>query len=448
MKKIFLIALSFAALCVSCTKADAPEDSTPEAKVFTPRRFTAFIDEEVKTCLQDNAVCWYNGDAISIFDEAGTNFKFVAESAGASTCFTQETEGELVGTTFYAVYPYSSSNTISSGVVTVGMKDNYSAKAGSFTSASGSIMTAKTTSAELHFKNLTSLVKFTIPEGLGISQLYFFGAGSSSLVGTVSASIAEDGTPTVTAAPAANGGVTITPNGNATFEAGTYYMPVLPGTYTSLRVKITYAEGTVKSSYAFSLNSFTASRSKIANIGTIYDGRKWFKWLTFEDGLVPSVFTETGGTLSIVDNPVVGNANPSAKALLVEASGSGYIRVDLKGINSSVRASIKSIKFHYKPNGTKFAPRVRFNSLAAAQFGPLRIGSAEAESGEYTGSAYGSMLQSDYWNVLEFTASQYGKTDFSDIENIQIRPLVWTSGSDNSGNPASVYIDNIGFSFE
>lgn len=264
----------------------------------------------------------------------------------------------------------------------------------------------------------------------------------------MTASIADDGTPSITAAPGPNGGITITPTEGTTFTAGDYYMPVLPGTYTSFRVKIDYAEGTVTTSDAFNLNSLTLSRSKITNIGNIYDGRKWYKWLGFEDGSIPPVIIDHGGTQNIVNNPVVGNANGSAKALQVSVTsgGSGYFVIDLSKINSATRGRIKSFKFHYKPNGTKFCPRVRFNNLKSAQFPPFRIGGKE---GDYSvGSTYASELHSDYWNELEFTAAQYGKTSFADITSIQIRPLLWSSGSDYDGGAASVFIDNIGFSFE
>lgn len=447
MKKLLLL-LPAVALIASCSKTEVSESSSSEGEDFTPRQFIASIEEDVKTYLKENSVFWYNGDAISVFDETGANFKFVAESAGATTTFTQVTEGDLQGTTFYAVYPYSAQNSISSGSVTIGMKNTYSSKAGSFTLASGCVMTARTTTDKLNFKNLTSLIKFTIPAESGISSLYFFGGGSSSLVGTVTASIADDGTPSITAAPESDGGITITPTEGATFTAGDYYMPVLPGTYTSFRVKIDYAEGTVTTSDAFNLNSLTLSRSKITNIGNIYDGRKWYKWLGFEDGSIPPVIIEHGGTQNIVDNPVVGNANGSAKALQVSVAsgGSGYFVIDLSKINSATRGRIKSFKFHYKPNGTKFCPRVRFNNLKAAQFPPFRIGGKE---GDYSvGATYASELHSDYWNELEFTAAQYGKTSFADITSIQIRPLVWSSGSDCSEGAVSVFIDNIGFSFE
>lgn len=437
MKKLLLFTLFAATIFASCSK-EQPERSEV---VSGGACFTAVVDDAPKTYLDGNSVVWSSGDEISIFDEAGTNFKFKTENGGETATFVQVTEGELQGTTFYAVYPYSASASISDGTISYTSSTSYYVQGSSFTRSKEAVMVAKTTSNELHFKNVSSLIKFTIPNDVvDIKMLYFY-AGGHGIAGAMNITVDGEGTPAATTS--SSEGITISMDDKTSLPARTYYLPIIPNTYNNLRVKITYDDNSI--SEAFSLNQLKAERNKITNIGTIYDGRSWFKWLTFEDGKVPDVFTETGGTLSIVENPVKGNANGSAKALLVSASGSGYINVKLDGISSNIRKSIKSIKFHYKPNGSKFGPRVRFNNLKTGERTPYKVG---GNVNDYTvSSTYRDALQSDFWNELEFTAAQYGKENFSDITSIQIRPLVWTSGSDNTV-PNSVFIDNIGFSYE
>lgn len=466
MKKSISVLFSILVMLSSCSKdpASGPgstntgntnTDQDNDSGITIDRNeFTAIIDEthetSAKTTLNENQVSWNEGDAISIFDGSGTNFRFVAESSGTSVTFTKVTEGTLTGNTFFAIYPYQDSNSIEGGVISAKTPESYTVDNSAFTSAKSALMIARTTNNELHFKNVSSLLKFEVPEGVDIAKMYFYASGAD-LSGNVSLSFDEAGQPVINTATPEYKGITIMAEENGTLPAGTYYLPVIPNTYNNIRIKITYGTLDGPSSEAFSLDQLSASRNTIKNIGTIYDGRSWFKWLTFENGTVPSyIATDGNATFSIVDNPVKGAANGSEKSMKVttETKGSGYFNIDLSKISSNIRANITGIVLHYKPVETVFCPQLKCNSLKK---GPVQIGSQTASSATdgFTGSDYKNKIQKAYWNRMTFRAAQFGIENFKDITSITIYPMLYSSGNNYDVDaPAEVLFDNIGFCFD
>lgn len=447
MKTFPLIALPLAVFLASCQKEQSPE---AEQNVSGINEFTAFIENCVKTELDsDFDVLWCAGDAISVFDESGTNFKFVTNDSGKTATFSKVTEGEMQGSTFYALYPYYSNATIEDGTITTKTTTSYTMSGSSFTRGSESVMAAKTSGSELHFKNVNALLQFTIPTGVNIKKLYFY-AGGKSLSGQMSFSLDNQDIPVVTENPAASDGITVMAE-EGSFAAGTYYLPVIPYTYSNLRVQITYNDDkTCTGSEAFTVNQFTAKRNNITKIGTVYDGRSHYKWITFENGTIPACVDKNSNvSYTVEDNPASGKTNDSEKSIkLIQASaGSGYTGISLKNINVNIRKKITGVVFHFKPIGTgdaqKYCPRVQMNG---SKHGPKQVGSQIAAS-EWTGSDYKSKIQLDYWNVLTFKASQFGVDNFETIEYLTIYPFLYSSGNNFDGS-ASAYIDNIGFCFD
>ncbi|MBQ0077809.1 MAG: hypothetical protein KBS55_04160 [Bacteroidales bacterium] len=424
------------------------------------RTFTATMEPVTKTDLDNLSPVWTEGDSISVFDANGTNFKFIASGTGSSVSFTQskDTPGELAGDEFYAVYPYSDALVFNSGSVTLSTPLSHTVMGKAFTSARAAVMTAHTTGDELNFKNLCSLISFTIPEGLGVTELYIYAAGQL-LAGTVTATIASDGTPTASA-PTDGDGINLVAS-EGTIAAGTYYMPVIPGSYSNIRVKLTYAEAgdhNVTVSDAFSLNAFTAARNKVNSIGTLYDTRSWFKWLTFEDGNVPGttiLSSDRAGTFTVAENPVK-NSDDSSDNVLKQAIGSGstsgFFTILFSKINSSILGRATSFKLNIclattDNGGNKYFPQGRFNGASANHVFPARINGISPAGDTFTKEEMLAAYKWDGWNVIEFDASQIGKSSFADISSFMVRPAVWSTGSNGSG-PLNLYYDNFGFGFD
>lgn len=472
MKKFLLIVLPIAALFASCRKE---QTSAADETVAGSDTFTAYIEDGVKTELNgDLDVLWCEGDSLSVFDEAGTNFKFITKDSGKTATFTKVTAGKMVGETFYAVYPYRYNASISEGTITTNTVSSYTLSGTSFTRGASAVMAAKTSGNELHFKNASSLLKFTIPSGVSIKKLYFYASGNS-LSGEFKFNLDDQNIPVITENIGPNNGVTVMVE-EGSFPAGTYYLPVIPAEYNNLRVQITYAgDKACTVSEAFSINAFTANRNEARNIGTIYDGRSHYKWLTFEDGIVPgtSLMTKKGDvSYSVVGNPQSGNTNDSQKALYIERtnwknSNAGETVIDLSGINGNIRKRITGVVFHFKPGPNlgqildekdtpKICPRVSLVKDLAKAKGPVKINNSVSEDpAGFSGGSYSELIDVKYWKTLTFKASQFVDEDgnkyqnFENINSIIIWPFLWSSGSIWTNQvEIAAYIDNIGFCFD
>ena len=447
MKKIMIL-LSMVTICMSCAKEMNPAGNEGQSSNTGKREFVATMENVgTKTALDaDLNVKWSKGDVISVFDETGKNFKFETQNTGSSVVFTQVTEGEMVGSTFYAVFPYNESATLSNNVVSTKMNTkNYSAGPGNFAKAWHNIMTAKTTNNELKFKNLASLVKFTVPEDLELKEFYF--GASGMLAGSLSVTVGDDGVPSLTAVNDAISGITITPSGSAeTFAPGVYYMPILPGTYKNFRTLMTWATGDVNKSDAFGLSEFKAGRNKVVNIGTLYDNREYYKWMTFENGVVNPIITwkQDNATLEVVDNPCSDVVNASAKVLKSDASARtsgihGGFDFSISTLNENARGRIKAVKCQIYVSDSD--EDIYFPRLDKAL--PYSINGIKPSGDTWTEGEYKSAFVSGQWNTLVF------KFDSSSVANIKIRPMLSFAGSNVSATTGSriVYLDNIGFSY-
>jgi len=455
MKRILLV-ISVLAF-ISCEKeADIPG----QGGEISDKQFVASIGAyDSKTSLEECKVSWVKGDAISIFDEAGHNFKFVAKNDGATSIFEQspDTPGIPSGSVFYSVYPFSAEASLSGSSISCSSPISYSAAPGSFANADASIMTAKASGNQLVFKNLSSLLRFTIPSNSEISSLYIFGSGSD-LAGSVKINISSDGIPVVEQAPSSGNGITITPSGGNTFAAGVYFVPILPATYNSFRMRINYNSGSDNVSDAFSLDEMCAERNKLIDIGIVYDGRDWYRWLTFENGVATCSYITEGnpGSLSALDNPCATSSNSSNKVLRdqkLNGSTSAYFTIGIRNIDETVRSRMKAIKYQIYLGENEYYPRLVFNG--GLKYLPTSINGIKPSGDKWTEAEWKTAVKTNDWNtfchsISQFTDASTWKTSASTIE---IRPLSNFTGGNitdqtiSPTNTRTVYIDNFGFSY-
>lgn len=454
MKKIFVL-LSMVAICMSCAKEMNPAGNEDQSSNTGKREFVATMENVgTKTALDANLnVKWSKGDIISVFDETGKNFKFETQNTGSSVVFTQVTEGEMIGSTFYAVFPYNESATLSGNVISTKMNTaNYTASPGDFSKSWHNIMTAKSSGNELKFKNLASLVKFEIPEGLDLASFYF--SATNVIAAAVDVAVGDDGVPSVSSRSTESYGTTISPREGNTLAPGVYYMPILPGTYKNFRLALTWASGDVKQSDAFSLDQFTAERNKVVNIGTLYDNREYYKWITFENQKMHSAIAYWQGkgdidNFTIIDNPWKFTANSSSKVVKMDASSfnepHGGFDVNISEINPSVKGRIKALKFQMfvtLANAGKYYPRLELSS--SEKILPSSINGKKPTGDTWTQSEFKNAMNTDGWNTFSFPI------DAATLSTLKIRPMLWFSSGkpvDKTTGDRIVYFDNIGFSF-
>lgn len=454
MKKIFVL-LSMVAICMSCAKEMNPAGNEDQSSNTGKREFVATMENVgTKTALDANLnVKWSKGDIISVFDETGKNFKFETQNTGSSVVFTQVTEGEMIGSTFYAVFPYNESATLSGNVISTKMNTaNYTASPGDFSKSWHNIMTAKSSGNELKFKNLASLVKFEIPEGLDLASFYF--SATNVIAAAVDVAVGDDGVPSVSSRSTESYGTTISPREGNTLAPGVYYMPILPGTYKNFRLALTWASGSVTQSDAFSLDQFTAERNKVVNIGTLYDNREYYKWITFENQKMHSAIAYWQGkgdidNFTIIDNPWKFTANSSSKVVKMDASSfnepHGGFDVNISEINPSVKGRIKALKFQMfvtLANAGKYYPRLELSS--SEKILPSSINGKKPTGDTWTQSEFKNAMNTDGWNTFSFPI------DAATLSTLKIRPMLWFSSGkpvDKTTGDRIVYFDNIGFSF-
>lgn len=261
MKKVFYATLALGALILaSCQK----ENSVELPKVDSPV-FTAHLDAGTKTVLNGQKSEWVSDDAIRVLNESGASANYTTSDNGAIATFTTTTEG-FTGTKFVALYPAAPAGHVtwesSRYIKKLWLKNIQTAVKGSYDS-DAHIAYAYTDNSTLNFKNLVSLLKFTIAEGSKeVSSISVSVPTPSGNQGYISGNFTYDSTEGVYYNEGGSQYTTATLTG--TFEAGkSYYMAVLPGTYSSLTLKVNDKE------YKTKATESVFNASKVYDLGSI-----------------------------------------------------------------------------------------------------------------------------------------------------------------------------------
>ena len=269
-----LVALLAALAFVACTS----DDEATDGGALKQLSFSAVADagsrpsyasERMKTQLhpnEGNSVTFCKNDAISVFDGATSqNKRFATNEDGASVTFSGSAPES---TTYTALYPYQEGASISGSTITAVLPTTQYAQAGTTYDPAAVLSVATTTSDEMEFafKNVCGLVKFTTTEAL--AKVVFKGKNSEKVAGNVSITVGEE--PTYSDADAES--ITLLPLSPATtFEAGTYYISVLPQAFEDgFTLEAYKTSSSDKADYAFNTNTAVSLvRSQILNIGEL-----------------------------------------------------------------------------------------------------------------------------------------------------------------------------------
>lgn len=260
-KSFYFIAVAAALAAFSCTKEIEPSVAVREGN--TTLNFTSTT---VKTELgtDGTTVNWLSSDKISVFDSKSANCEFSALSVdGANASFTGDAESS---DTYYALYPYSASASISGSVISTTLPAEQTLKKGSFGSGLNIAVAKCTNLGGSTFQNVTSLLKFVIPAELDdIVKVEI--SSPEVIAGDFTVDLAGE-TPAVTKGSGAKK-ITLTAEGGAKIPAGTYYVSLLPGDLSGLTVTLTTLSGE-SASFAKDV-AVTLNRGKVRSIGTV----KW-----------------------------------------------------------------------------------------------------------------------------------------------------------------------------
>ena len=271
MKKFTFIGISIAIALgfTACQKEDiAPAEQSQDRALVTDI-FSASLDAlATRTATEDYGVTvtWAANDKVYYYSQdGGTVRNFTIESAGTSATLTLEREE--ADNYYHLVHagdtePNITTNTINAMVISSGVP---AAQNGTFASANVSVGHTQPGEYSITFKPVTALVKFTT-ERTDIKTIYLTAGNNAAVAGDISVDPVED-SPIATLSGTGNSVITVTFDSPA---AGTYYINVLPATYSkgfTLFLKDNNDEviGTVAASKSIDLSA----GGKMINLGNI-----------------------------------------------------------------------------------------------------------------------------------------------------------------------------------
>lgn len=462
MKKFYLILLGVATLSfatLSCTKEAADpsqqeqsqkeenpkEDTTPEnptGEDDTPVpegmvRLTFGVShegdapatepetEDSKTSWDGTTHAWSEGDQVRIiWGEGDSDYIDAVVVDGKVTATVADAEY------YYAVYPTTATYALdlANGKLTITVP-RY--QTGSFSDAN--IMAAKTAkaAANLEFKNMTSIIKFTTGSTYSYNSVSFMANDQTKLTGTVATTF-----PPEFAVETANGSDAIVciqkgnPSGNAGVSASnTFYLAMLPGAEITNGIGFKIEQRASETDLlggAISKSAFARERSKIYDMGTL-DDRIIKDWYISESGTgAGNDPMDPAGPARLMDllNPAYSTNNTTAgwrlTGAIVHVAGGTY---NLQALNGgevfAPHYNLSNFVAHIKGEGDALNPtKFICNQTAATDHiieisGSNKVGDFTFENITFTANPAASETNID-GVALSFTSSVASQLTFKD----------------------------------
>lgn len=208
---------------------------------------------------------WVEGDAIGVTTSNDANVKCDLVSAEEGTFNGSDVEGDGP---YHAVYPYSAGNTFDGAVLTASVPAEQTVAAGQSVAPGALVAACVSSTNQLEFKNCVSLMQLEIPAN--IKQVTVTATGENEYLSgkfTMDMSAEELAVVLSESDASLSDTVTLKPE-EGTFDAGTYYISVLPTALTGIRLTFTNDKDetvTIEKSAMISL-----ARSNGVNFGTFF----------------------------------------------------------------------------------------------------------------------------------------------------------------------------------
>lgn len=222
MKYHFYSVVLAGLLLASCDIASFREEQMVPPATDTISAY--FADFKTKTYLLNDAgdLSWSAGDEISLFFNSGSQggTKYLTELGGETVEFvgTDPAEGAASGV-YYGIYPYDSSSSVSSGVITTVIPDTQIAEENTF--ADRMLVTVgKSTDKSIGFYHICGGIRFSVSKS-GYTSVVFKSNNGERISGAVSVTFGSDGKPS--AQVTSPGYDSITLNCKEGFEPGKFY---------------------------------------------------------------------------------------------------------------------------------------------------------------------------------------------------------------------------------
>ena len=261
MKKIFTFAV-LALTVLACNKEIADLQMIGEGeKAYTS--FTAYGEDLSKVALnfeEAQNTKWEDSDQVAVFDGSAKNVFSIksGSNTGASAVF----EGEVSdgAATLWAVYPADAGVALSGSDIQIEVPAQQTIPSGAIADPKALVAVASAAKGDaMAFKQVCGLLKLTFT-ATNVSKITISG---QAICGQ--ATVGVDGT--VKSAASASGTITLI-HADGVFPAGTYYVPVLPGTTAAGAFSICLIKGASTSERAVS-STVTFERAKGLNAGSL-----------------------------------------------------------------------------------------------------------------------------------------------------------------------------------
>ena len=231
------LCLACVVFLVSCMKET--DTFRPQAAVDGDRiSFNAVNADnaETRTSRQaDGAVWWDPADNIHIFyGSVSSKFTNQIKSPSATATFSGSFEGLVYDGSgeFWALYPYSETDSFDGNSLTFSLSSKQKAVAGTFDRDVFPAI-ARSSDLKLKFRNVCGGIKFCV-NSEGISRVTFKGNRSEALAGTVKVVLDKDGIPSVFKVLQPKTELSLAAPDGKTFQVGKWYhLVALPGTLQS-----------------------------------------------------------------------------------------------------------------------------------------------------------------------------------------------------------------------
>lgn len=251
--------LAVAAAAMACNHAEIENPS-----VLKANQFIASVPSTKVSMADDYSLYWESGDQVSVFAPDGSNNLFTsqAETGAKSTVLNGPEEFVIdFSKTYYAIYPFSAENSIENGVITTAIPTVQTPVKGAFPVNFG---VAVSNGQNINFSNVCGLFGFEITQEDIVSVTIKSKGTEEYLTGKVAVDCATAGYTVV------DGLTEVTLVTKDKFAVGTYYVAVLPQTFSGMTVTMFKADGSVAS--VTNTAGFTLDRSHRLETGVIDGG--------------------------------------------------------------------------------------------------------------------------------------------------------------------------------
>lgn len=239
MKKImfnYAAAVAATVFAVSCVNGQIEPTEEPSYGEVEGIEFVAHSEPVSKSALNGLSPVWVAGDEITVFGADGNG---VACTYVGNNTFKGKVNAS---DKYYAVYPASSDNILTAGVLTAEIPAEQILIEGQNVAPGALVSFAASDDENLYFRNATGLIKLNIGRSDIASVVLTSTADGEYLAGKFTVNPSSE-TPSIELIDGTGAStITLLPSGEA-FEAGEYYITTLPVTVSGIKVTFKNTKG-------------------------------------------------------------------------------------------------------------------------------------------------------------------------------------------------------------